>query len=104
MSGRLVIRPALPGEPALWAFDPKGRAQPTDADELGLDDALADRIEEWLDEIDASLDESGEMRSLSVSAREAIANEGALIAALVRDDLGEDWDVTLDLANLGSAA
>jgi hypothetical protein len=104
MSGRLVIRPAMPGEPALWALDPKGKARPTDADELGLDDALADRIEEWLDEIDASLAEGGAARDLSNTAREAIATEGALIAALIREALGHDWDVSLDLTTLGDVA
>ncbi len=103
MSGRLLIRPGQPGEPALWVFDARGRARPTDADELGLTDALADRIEEWLDEIDASLDEAGE-RVLAAATREGLAGEGALIAALAREDLGEGWQVDLDLGALGAVA
>jgi hypothetical protein len=100
---RLLIKPGLPGQPALWTFDGKGRAQATDADEIGLSDALADRIEEWLDDIDAATGENGARVFETSAAREALAADGAVIAAAIRGELPE-WTVDLDLADLGGIA
>lgn len=101
MTSRLLIRPGAPGQPVLWTVDPRGRETATDADELGLDEELAETIEEWLDDLDAAYDEAAEAHGLTdeVDRRETreIA-EG--IADALREDLGEDWIVEVDLSRV----
>ena len=98
MSGELLIKPGEPGEPALWTLDARGRNHATDADEIGLGDMLADRLEEWLDALDALFDEDvpGQRGFASDTERRAFAAEGHAIAAAIREELGADWVITVD--------
>lgn len=96
----LLVKPGEPGEPALWSIDARGRSHPTDADELGLTDELGDRIEAWLDALDAAYDEDAPgLRSFESDAeRRSYAAEGRAIAASIQQELGEEWTVEIDLA------
>ncbi len=99
MTSRLVISPGAPGSPALFTIDPRGKRKPTDADELGLSDELADAIETWIDDLDGLYDdEAGRhvIDDLAERARQARIAEG--IIRLIREELGEDWMVDADLA------
>jgi hypothetical protein len=44
-------------------IDAKGKRNPVDADDLGLSDQLADRLESWMDTFDAIYDEANEAAS-----------------------------------------
>jgi len=96
----LLVKPGEPGEPALWSIDARGRNHPTDADELGLTDELGDRIEAWLDALDAAFDEDAPgLRSFESDVeRRSYAAEGRAIAASIQQELGEEWTVGIDLA------
>lgn len=96
MTSRLVIAPAAPGEPALFTVDPRGRRRPTDADELGLSDDLADAIETWLDDLDALYDDEAQAHVVeqAEARRQARIADGLL--ALIRGELGEDWLVEVE--------
>jgi hypothetical protein len=100
MSGELLIKPGQPGDAALWSTDARGRSHATDADEVGLSDALADRLEEWLDALDGLFDEDvpGQRGFATDTERRAFAAEGHAIAAAIREELGEDWVITVDFA------
>ena len=100
MSSELMIKPGEPGDPALWSIDARGRSHATDADEIGLPDELADRIEEWIDAFDAVHDPDvpGARHFASDMERRAFVAEGHAIAAAIRDELGEDWLITVDFA------
>lgn len=102
MSARLLLRPGEPGDALLWGFDARGRPEPTDADEVGLSDELAERIEEWIDALDAAFDEDKpDIRRFSREAeRRAFYAEGQAIAAAIRLELGDDIALELDLSAL----
>ena len=64
MSGSSVlIAPEWLGHSGLWQFDAKGRRRAVDAEDIGLSEALADRLETWMDAFDAIYDEDDETAS-----------------------------------------
>jgi hypothetical protein len=102
MSPGLLLKPGEPGQPVLWTVDARGRLAPTDADEVGLSDHLAERIEEWIDALDATFDEDApDTRHFDSEAeRRAFHAEGQAIAAGIRAELGDDTTIDLDLSSL----
>ena len=99
MSGKLVIAPEWLGRSGLWLIDAKGKRKPVDAEDIGLSDALADRLESWMDSFDAIYDETNEAASDFGNAVERLAweAEGAALAEAIIGEVGSDWDVTQDL-------
>jgi hypothetical protein len=99
MSGRLLIAPAWLGLSGLWTLDAKGRRKAVDAEDIGLSDDLADRLEAWMDMFDAIYEEDNEARSRFPDAVEQMAweAEGAALAVAIADELGPDWTVATDL-------
>lgn len=99
MSRSLLIAPAWLGQSGLWTVDAKGRRHATDADEIGLSDDLADRLEAWMDAFDAIYEEDQEARSRFPTPQEQDAweREGQAIVAAIREELGPDWAVDADL-------
>ena len=102
MTTRLLLKPGEPGDAVLWSIDSRGRPQPTDADGIGLSDELADRIEEWIDALDAAFnDDAVHVRRFANEAeRTAFRTEGDAIAALIREELGVGATLDLDLSSL----
>ncbi len=70
-----------------------------DAEDAGLSDELADRLEAWMDAFDAIYEEDDEARSRFPDAVEQLAweAEGAAIVEAIRGELGPGWTVTADL-------
>lgn len=99
MSGTLLIAPAWLGLSGLWTVDAKGRRKPVDAEDVGLSDALADRLEAWMDAFDAIYEEEQEARSRFPNAVEQLAweAEGMALAQAITDELGKGWTVQTDL-------
>jgi len=99
VSGSLLIAPAWLGRSGLWLLDAKGRRKAVDAEDIGLSDDLADRLEAWMDAFDAIYEEDNEARSRFPDAVEQLAweAEGAAIAEAVAGELGADWTVSTDL-------
>lgn len=98
MSGQLLIAPEWLGKSGLWRIDVKGKRNPVDADDIGLSDELADRLESWMDTFDAIYDEADEARSDFADEVERLAweVEGAALAAAIAAELGPDWQITQD--------
>lgn len=101
MSETLLIAPEWLGKSGLWLIDAKGRRKPVDAEDLGLPDGLADRLESWMDTFDAIYDEADEAASDFASEAERLGweAEGAALAAAVAAALGAGWQVTQDLGS-----
>lgn len=99
MSGILLIAPAWLGMSGLWTLDAKGMRRPVDAEDIGLSEDLADRLEIWMDAFDAIYEEDNEARSRFPDAVEQIAweAEGAAIAVAIAAELGPDCTVSTDL-------
>lgn len=99
MSGHLLIAPEWLGRSGLWLVDAKGKRKPVDAEDVGLSDELADRLESWMDSFDAIYDEADEAASDFGNAVDRLAWEagGAALAQAIIGELGSDWDVTQDL-------
>ena len=99
MSGRLLIAPAWFGLSGLWTLDAKGRRKAVDAEDIGLSEDLADRLESWMDTFDAIYEEDNEARSRFPDAVEQMAweAEGVALAVAIADELGPDWTVETDL-------
>ena len=99
MSGTLLIAPAWLGLSGLWRLDAKGNRRAVDAEDIGLSEELADRLEAWMDAFDAIYEEDNEARSRFPDAVEQLAweAEGAVIAKLIADELGPSWTVSTDL-------
>ncbi|MCO5089615.1 hypothetical protein [Bosea sp. (in: a-proteobacteria)] len=100
MSGTLLIAPEWLGLSGLWQLDPKGRRKPVDAEEIGLSEALADRLEAWMDAFDAIYDEDDPAASDFDGAVERLAweAEGHALARAIAAELGEAWEIRHDLA------
>ncbi|CAN7542664.1 hypothetical protein LJR090_004587 [Bosea sp. LjRoot90] len=98
MSGELLIAPEWLGKSGLWLID-KGKRKPVDADDIGLSDEVADRLESWMDVFDAIYDEADEAASAFGDAAEETAwrEEGEAIAAAIAHELGSGWTVRQDL-------
>lgn len=101
MSGTLLIAPAWLGLSGLWIIDAKGRRRPVDAEDIGLPEDLADRLEAWMDTFDAIYEEDDEARSRFPDAVEQMAweAEGAALATAIAKELGSDWKVSADLTS-----
>lgn len=99
MSGTLLIAPAWLGLSGLWTLDAKGKRKPVDAEDIGLSEELADRLEAWMDAFDAIYEEDNEARSRFPDAVEQLAweAEGIALAEAIREELGASWTVTTDL-------
>jgi L-ribulose-5-phosphate 3-epimerase UlaE len=99
VSGTLLIAPAWLGLSGLWILDAKGKRKPVDAEDIGLSEDLADRLEIWMDAFDAIYEEDNEARSRFPDAVEQMAweAEGAAIAVAIAAELGPDWTVSTDL-------
>lgn len=99
MSGQLLIAPEWLGKSGLWQIDAKGKRKPVDAEDLGLSDELADRLESWMDTFDAIYDEADEASSSFANEIERLAweAEGAALAAAIATELGPHWQITHDL-------
>lgn len=100
MSGELLIAPEWLGRSGLWLIDAKGKRKPVDADDIGLSDDLADRLESWMDVFDAIYDEADEEASDFASEAERLAweAEGAVLAKAIAAELGSGWQVAHDFA------
>ncbi len=98
MSGQLLLAPEWLGKSGLWQVDAKGKRKPVDAEDVGLSDALADRLESWMDAFDAIYDEADEAASDFADEAERIAweAEGTELAAAIAAELGPDWQITHD--------
>jgi hypothetical protein len=99
VSGQLLIAPEWLGRSGLWQIDAKGKRKPVDADDIGLSDDLADRLESWMDAFDAIYDEANEASSDFANEVERLAweAEGTMLAMAIATELGPEWDVTQDL-------
>jgi hypothetical protein len=102
MMQRLLLKPGAPGAPCLYTADAKGRWTPTDADELGLSEDLAERIELWLDTLDAAAPDDGAdgWRFADEAEREAAIAEMAAITQAIQTEL-PDADISADSAGFG---
>lgn len=100
MSRTLLIAPAWLGQSGLWTLDAKGRRRAADAEEIGLSDDLADRLEAWMDAFDAIYEEDQEARSRFPSPQEQAAweREGEGIVAAITAELGPGWSIEADLS------
>lgn len=105
MITRLLFKPGEPGDAVLWSLDARGKPQPTDADEIGLSDPLADRIEEWIDALDAACDEDNPALRHFASdiERRAFEAEGYALATAIRAELADDVELEIDLSILEDA-
>ncbi len=99
MTRQLLIAPAWLGLSGLWTLDAKGRRSPVDAEDIGLSEPLADRLEAWMDTFDAIYEEDNQARSRFPNAVEQLAweAEGAALTEAVKQELGAEWVVSIDL-------
>jgi hypothetical protein len=99
MSGTLLIAPQWLGLSGLWQLDAKGRRKHVDAEEVGLSEDLADRLEAWMDAFDAIYDEDDPAASDFGDAVERLAweAEGRALAHAIAAELGTDWEIRHDL-------
>jgi len=99
VSGHLLVAPAWLGLSGLWRLDARGNRKPVDAEDIGLSEPLADRLEAWMDTFDAIYEEDQEARSRFPDAVEQLAweAEGAALAEAIAAELGPDWTVQTDL-------
>ena len=99
MSGVLLIAPEWLGHSGLWQIDAKGKRRAVDAEDIGLSEKLADRLEAWMDSFDAIYDEDDEAASDFPSEVERLAweAEGHAIADAIARELGAGWDIRQDL-------
>jgi hypothetical protein len=90
---KLKLMPEWLGQSGLWRFErDDGGYFPVDAEDIGLSDALADRLEDWTDDFDSIFEEDDPPAS-RFATREAYAAfiaEGEAIAALIRRELGAE--------------
>ncbi len=79
----------------LWLVPEKKAPQPLEIDDLDISDDLADRMEAWGDAFDAAFGDSGSPTAEFPSPEAEVLwrAEGQLIAAALRDELGEDWEI-----------
>jgi hypothetical protein len=100
MSGLIVVAPAWLGQSGLWLTDAKGKRKPVDAEDVGLSEALADRLEAWMDEFDAIYDEDNESASVFPDEVQRIKweAEGVAITHAISVELGAKTLVQYDLS------
>lgn len=78
-----------------WIVPAGKPAQMIDLDDLELSEDLGDRIEVWCDQWDAIYDPANPAGSVFPTPEEDAVwrAEGQIIAALIREELGEEWEV-----------
>lgn len=101
MTETLLIAPEWLGRSGLWLIDAKGRRKPADAEEIGLSEALADRLEAWMDIFDAIYDEANEAASDFADEVERLGweAEGAALVQAIAAELGPGWQVSQDFSS-----
>jgi hypothetical protein len=90
---KLKLMPEWLGQSGLWRHEPaEGGYAPVDAEEIGLSDSLADRLEDWTDEFDSIFEEDDppSSRFPSREAYAAFVAEGEALATLIRRELGAE--------------
>lgn len=99
MTGTLLIAPEWLGRSGLWQVDAKGKRKAVDAEDVGLSDALGDRLEAWMDAFDAIYDEDAPETSDFADQVERMAweTEGHALAHAIAAELGAGWSVQQDL-------
>lgn len=99
MSGHLLLAPEWLGLSGLWLLDAKGKRKLTDAEEVGLSEELADRLEAWMDRFDSIYVEDSVVDSVFPSEAEQRQweDEGAALARAIATELGPQWQVSQDL-------
>lgn len=92
MPRHVRLMPEWLGQSGLWLADAQGAFDASDAEEIGLSDDLADRLEAWMDEFDSIFDEDNPAASCfaSATAFSAWKAEGEAIAKAIRTELGPD--------------
>ncbi|MCX5516579.1 hypothetical protein C3941_23405 [Kaistia algarum] len=95
---KLRIAPRWLSEP-LWIVSDRKEDEVVDIDDLDLSDDLADRIETWVDALDATYDAKDPARSAfpNPGAEQRWRSEGEAIATAIRVELGAQWEVELSL-------
>ncbi|MCX5496876.1 hypothetical protein OSH11_19370 [Kaistia dalseonensis] len=91
---KLLIAPEGVGE-HLWIVPENKPPFPVEIEDLDLSEELMDRIEAWGDAFDAIYDPAHPAGSSFPSAEAEIVwrAEGQLIAAAIRDELDDDWEI-----------
>ncbi len=79
----------------LWLVPERKAPQPIEIDDLDISDDLADRIEAWGDAFDAAFDDANPSATVFPSPEAEVLwrAEGQLIAAALKDELGEDFEI-----------
>ena len=93
------LMPEWLGQSGLWLADAQGAFDASDAEEIGLSDDLADRLEAWMDEFDSTYDEDDPAASCFASAAAFAAwqVEGEAIARAIRAQLDPDESLDVQL-------
>lgn len=101
MSGLIVVAPVWLGQSGLWLTDAKGRRKPVDAEDIGISEALADRLEAWMDEFDSIYNEGSESASVFSDEVQRIKweAEGVAITHAISVEVGNDRLVQYDLSD-----
>lgn len=99
----LRLLPEWLGQTGLWLRDAEdGIFDAVGAEDVGLSEALADRLEDWMDEFDSIYDEADPAASTFSSMAEFLRwrAEGEAIAGAIRAELapGETLDIQLPTA------
>jgi hypothetical protein len=78
-----------------WLIEDNRPPAVIEPDDLDLSDDLLDRIEAWSDAFDAIFDPADPKSSRFSSAEAEVVwrAEGQMIAAAIRDELDDDWDI-----------
>lgn len=99
MSGTLLLAPEWLGLSGLWQIDAKGKRKAVDAEDVGLSEELADRLEAWMDAFDAIYDEDEPGASDFGDTVERLAweSEGVALVHAIAGELGAGWEVRHDL-------
>ena len=101
MSGTLLIAPEWLGRSGLWQIDAKGKRKAVDAEDVGLSEELADRLEAWMDAFDAIYDEDDPVASdfTDQVAHMAWEAEGHALAHAIAGELGPGWSIQQDFTS-----
>lgn len=103
----LRLAPEWLGQSGLWLKDAgDGVFDATGAEEAGLPEALADRLEDWMDVFDSIFDEDDPPASRfeSMAGFAEWRREGEAIAAAIRAELGPEERLDVEIPDgLGPA-
>ncbi len=86
----LRLLPEWLGQSGLWLAAPDGSFEPVGAEDIGLSEEIADRLEDWMDEFDSIFEDGDPLASAfgTVAQFEAWRREGDAIAGAIRSALG----------------